>query len=371
MRIAFNNKYRVPGLILVALAAAGVGVSANRPGDARVTPESRVQTFISEFYREHQAFMAQGSDMDFDRWNAVVVRLDAAHFIDGGGMALAGSIENPTPHQPGKENLTTTSRRDGRVYVETSVDRSGLTIYFEYEMRDVSGDWRIVRIRQFLDAADAPFMTAKERPRFENPKPHPLRVMPDEDASFDGTALFTAGRRIQSDGKVSAIEVMRIGHLNVSTGVLVVGDLAYGPEVLSPVGLRVPPGKYPAEVAIAMEHILAIRVVLSDRKVVKWHPADLFDGGHGVGVDAANVSISDVSGVLAVNARRKDRLLESFAGSPGRTTAQMLSLANPDDAVICVSGNGDGAYPVFWGVDAQGKPTVLVVAFIDPSAAAH
>lgn len=332
---------------------------------APLQPEQRVKAFIAAFHRAHSQLMTERSATEFERWTTLVNALDEAHFIDHGGRELAQVIEGESPHTLEREPIVSVTRADDRVFVETRVDDQYLTKFYEYELREAhAGDWRIVRLRKFLDPSDAFFMTAKDKPRFENPMIHPLRPLSAEEAAVDGDKLFTPGRSVKLDDKVSSIEVRTAGELNVTTGILVVGDLGYGPYTLSPVGQRVPPGSYTAEVAIAFERNAALRIRFSEEKVAAWHPADMGDGGHGVGVDAGNVSIMDLAAIMTLNARDKDRAFDVYAGEEQRPCARMMSLVGTNDAVIADSGWGDGRYPVYWGVDANGKPVVLLVDFL-------
>jgi len=293
-----------------------------------------------------------------------VYDLDAAHFVDHGGFVLAQSIGGSSDHTLEREPIVSTKRAGDCVFVETRVDE-GLTTYYEYELREVSaGDWRIVRLREFLDEADELFLDPDEQAEFGNPKIRPLRPLSHEEARFDGTELFRAGRSVKLEQNKDSIEVRAVGTLNVSTGILVVGDLAYGGSTLWPVGQRVPPGNYPAEVAIAFGRNAALRVRFSEQKVVKWHPADLGeDAGHVIGVDAGNAGILDLSAIQTLNARDKQRKFDLYTYAAGRPRSLMLSLLGADDAVVVDSGWGDGEYPVYWGIDASGKPAVLLVDF--------
>jgi hypothetical protein len=360
-------------IALMLAASATYGADSARQG-AQLSPEKRVTAFIADYERRHEEFhesrrgdqQSDGDaiDADFKQWEAVVGRLDEAHFADGGGRALAGVIHDPAPHDSDSEKIIGTTRAGDRVFVETqSTEASSLTNYFEYELIESGADWRIVRIREYPHPANAPFMTDKERPRFASPKLHELAALRKQESGFNGTAIFAAGAVIEDEGQKSRIEVKRIGLLNVTTGVLVLGDFGYGPYTLSPVGQRVAPGKYPVEISIAFKRVAALRLLLSDNPVVKWHPADMGDGGHGVGVDAGNVSISDVSVILAVKSRDKERAFEKYADAPAGPNARLLSLMNTDDVAIADSGYGDGRYPVYWGVDSAGRLAVLLVDF--------
>jgi hypothetical protein len=107
-----------------------------------------------------------------------------------------------------------------------------------------------------------------------------------------------------------------------------------------------------------------LRVRFSDQQVVKWHPADLGeDSGHIIGVDAGNAAIMDVSALLTLNGRDRERKFERYTYAVERPRSLMLSLVAANDTVVVDSGWGDGGYPVYWGVDASGKPAVLLVDF--------
>jgi hypothetical protein len=328
-------------------------------------PEDRVKAFIADFHRSHTELKKHPDDhQQFDRWDVLVAALDEAHFIDEGGRELANSIGGSPDHTLEREPIVSTRRAGDRVFVETCIDE-GLTTYYEYELREVgAGDWRIVQLREFLDEADELFLSEDDQAEFGNPKLRPLRPLPPEEAGFDGTELFRAGRSVKLEKKKDSIEVRAVGTLNVSTGTLVVGDLAYDASTLGPVGQRVPPGNYPAEVATAFGRNAALRVRFSEQQVVKWHPADLgADRGHVIGVDAGNAGILDVSALQTLNARDKQRKFDAYTYAAGRPRSLMLSLVGTNDAVVVDSGWGDGGYPVYWGIDASGKPAVLLVDF--------
>ena len=52
------------------------------------------------------------------------------------------------------------------------------------------------------------------------------------------------------------------------SGVLVTGDLGYDAEMLEPLALRVPPGRYPVQVSVAYGRNAGLRVLLSSERVV-------------------------------------------------------------------------------------------------------
>lgn len=332
-------------------------------------PEERVKSFIAGYLRAHQQLHAERSPNDrapdFNRWKSLIAELDAEHGINQGCMALAGVIHGDSPHTPETEPVISTRNEQGKVYVETCV-KGVLTHYYEYELWQSDGDWRIGKIRQFSRAANALLMRDRDLARFTNPPILPLRDLPDDDANADGDAIFVPGRQVQIRDRTSSVEVRPVGRLSVTTGRLVVGDLGYDAGVLGVIGQSVPQGDYATDVAIAFNRIAALRVRFSNARVVKWVPADHNRGkstSYIVGVDAGNVAIMDLAAIMTVKARDKERAFETYAHNQVQRYS-MLALAGANDTVISDSGGGDGGYPVYWGIDGHQQPVVLVVDFM-------
>lgn len=344
------------------LAVIAMGLFWKSAAGAQRTPEARVRAFVADYSRVHRESRKIIDAGDFDAWRKVIARLDSTHFVAGARSGLDDSMSSDPDHDPDVERIASSEIRDDTAVVETQAPDSVLTRYFEYELRLVTGDWRIVRLRSYLDSREAPFMSPQERSQFQDPKVHPFRPLPPGEADLDGDAMFAAGRSVQVGERRGTLEVRRVGALNVTTGIIVVGDLGYDARTLAALGRRVAPGRHPVDVSIAFGRVAAVRVSFSGTPVAQWYPADMgSEGGHVVGVDAGNVSISDVSALLPITARHKEKQFERFAESGDAAAVLMLTLANPDDCVIASSGYGDGAYPVYWGVDADGTPVALLV----------
>lgn len=321
------------------------------------TPEARVHAFIADFAKLHAASEDVRRRTDFEQWSAAVRRLDRIHFVEGGRSGLDGVLSDYLP----TETIIRSERDSHRAVIETVQPDAMPTRYYEYELRERDGDWRIVRLRSFLASAEEPFLSEQERARFRQEHAPELRPLPEDEAGLDGDALFSNGRLAEVKGQSSVIEVRRVGTLKVVGGILVVGDLGYDSTMLQPLSLRISPGHYPVEVSVAFERVAAMRLRVSDQPVVRWHPADGGGYGHVVGVDAGNVFISDVDALSAVTTRHKDAEFDKLVNDVDMAGALMLHLSEPDDAVVANSGYGDGAYPVYWGLDAAGEPAVLLV----------
>ncbi len=329
----------------------------------------RVKSFIAGYMRAHQQLKAEADPKQFtesfDRRKELISELDAEHAINRGCMELAGVMSDPCPHMPDNEEIVSVRHEPEKVFVETCVQGT-LPYYYEYELWQSGSDWRIARIRNYLDTADQPLVTDRERSRFTDPAITPLRELPQDDPGVGGDALFVPGRQVRLGEDKSFIEVRPVGRLNVTSGRLVIGDLGYDAGILGALGQRVPPGEYAAEVSMAFGRIAALRVRFSNEAVERWHPADhnCYDSPHYiVGVDAGNVAIMDLDAVLTIKSRDKERAFERYAENPDYRYS-MLNLVRSNDAVISDSGFGDGGYPGYWGVDANARPVVLVVEFM-------
>lgn len=329
--------------------------------DPAATPEARVQAFIAEFVELHAASAQVRRDGDFDAWRARISRLDAAHFVAQGRSGLDAVMGDNPYHDTGTKVLIHSVRDGHEAAVETHAVESFLDRYFVYALREIEGDWRIARLRSYLDSAEAPFMTPLEQARFMRPRTHALRELPRCEAELDGAALFAEGRIAEIHGKSSRVDVRRLGTLTVSSGTLIVGDLGYGSSTLAPLDQRIAPGSYPIEISVAFGRVAALRMKVSEQAVVSWHPADAGEEGHVVSVDAGNVFVGDVEALLSATCRRKEQEFEKLATAIDPAAALMLHMTQPDDVAISTSGFGDGAYPVYWGVDAEGELAVLLV----------
>jgi hypothetical protein len=129
----------------------------------------------------------------------------------------------------------------------------------------------------------------------------------------------------------------------------------------------VPPGRYRVEACVvvvggnaAHERVAGVRVVFSEAAVAAWHPANIKDSGHVIGVDAGNVAIFDGGNYVGLNKRKKEDL---YNEAIERLPMTSMTMKDAGDAVMVSSGWGDGGYPAYWGVDATGAVAVLVVDF--------
>lgn len=191
-------------------------------------------------------------------------------------------------------------------------------------------------------------------------------ALPDLPAhlELDVPGLFTAGRVVAPFGEPVPLEVLHLGKLTCSSGVLTVLDFGAVDAQFSPLSRRIKPGTYAVEVAMAADLTVGVRLLLSEAPAVSWHPARFTDGTNGVGVDAGNVAVLDVGSLVECQAQRIEAMFQEHVERLMETPGTMFSLTSDvADAVMVRSGYGDGTYPCYWGLADDGNLTSLVVDF--------
>lgn len=305
-------------------------------------------------------------EVDFDDWAEIIGALDHHYFAPGGGSGYGTSFGDHPELDPTTEELGAFVPGADVAVLESTAKREYMGEYHEWELVLVGGHPRLRKLRTFLDSKGTPNVDPElaEDVLAAPSSTADLRAL--DDAPPDEAMLFAAGREVTVAGSPAKLEVRALGSLVTASGILSARDLGYDPSDLAAFARKVPPGAYAVDVAVAADTVLALRVRLSDEPVVAWHPADLGDDNHVIGVDAANVAIFDVVSFTKIDAWTRERLYETHVVEGGNPFASVFALqpGGATDCALATSGYGDGAYPCFWGVDARGGIARLVVDFL-------
>jgi hypothetical protein len=156
-----------------------------------------------------------------------------------------------------------------------------------------------------------------------------------------------------------------LGELELPDGCVVVCD-PHDPGV--PLARRFPPRRYPAQLRVADlggrdQRTAAVLLRASDDPPVRWEPA-----GAELSVDSATGCLAGPQALAALHApdahgaQPFDRLVEAL-GETGRPTWCWANhaVAFAGNVIAFTTGYGDGSYPVFWGLAADGGPVCLLV----------
>ena len=205
-------------------------------------------------------------------------------------------------------------------------------------------------------------------------------------SAFNGkdTVLAYSGDRV-------GVEVEKIGEIKLISG----GIVACDPFICQDVGpftRTVAPDSYPVRLAVAripIEHpkvqfdrrIAYAGIFFSELPAESWEMAllpsqdatDLAPGYYfGYPVDSATGCFADVGAMDRIDAEmeRNSNYLFNVLNLSDRTyiyTRSWDSITPPEgggNIFIFVSGYGDGSYPSYFGLDAQGTPSCLVTDFL-------
>lgn len=169
---------------------------------------------------------------------------------------------------------------------------------------------------------------------------------------------------------------VRVGPaLVLPTGKIVACDpLVFLPRA-KPFALSVAPGTYPVEIGFSYRTVGYAAVVIDPAPVVAWRPAQRPGEAEpsdprkprGYGVDAGTGCFVDVLTAQRWTTQGDgvDLLpLLNRAGYDRRDVATVtIEGALGGNLVVFRSGDGDGTYCSYWGIDAAGAPVVLMTDF--------
>ncbi len=189
-----------------------------------------------------------------------------------------------------------------------------------------------------------------------------------------------------ADLDARSIHVLRIGKVELTSGRIVASDPLVGPD--RPALTRtVSPGDYPITLYQAFSRIAAASMRFAEGKPVRWELAVVpgqdinslkNDEFFGYPVDAGLGCYMDADTYALIQEREKQVQAEKSSTDINYyddVLASELQPNNDDYALhrpisgkrgniaVFSSGWGDGFYPVFWGLDASGRPLVLFTDF--------
>jgi len=195
--------------------------------------------------------------------------------------------------------------------------------------------------------------------------------------------LAYGGGSFRDRGQVVRFSTVDVGPLVLGSGAVAASDPFVEPEP-APFDRPVPAGSFPVTLALARyeddERVAFARVAFAPEAPARWEPAGVsgtLPGGepHGYGVDAGTGCFMDPAAGPALAARMAgdeaygDRLIAEMDASYAPTRSWLTVRPSPDRAetvVMFSSGWGDGTYPSYFGLAADGRVVALVTDFLLP-----
>lgn len=209
---------------------------------------------------------------------------------------------------------------------------------------------------------------------------HAEEAAPMNHPLFD--AAFTEGHQVRVEELDYRFYVQAIGELELPTGQLVACDPLVSCD--APFTQAVPKGRYPLQLAIARigddERVAFARIVFAPGPATRWEmalvkgqdPATLGpDEFFGYGVDSGTGGFMDAAALRSYEARRNqegeafdDQLFAELDKTYRHTRSWYLLPTDAGNVAFFSSGYGDGAYPSYFGYDANGKLVAVVTDFL-------
>ena len=212
----------------------------------------------------------------------------------------------------------------------------------------------------------------------------------EEERRFDPQMAARAfeGATIEDYGHPLRYQVHKLGKLRLPTGAVVAADALVFPDS-APFTRRVPPGRYPVDIALAhladgYSYIAFARLTFDRAVPVSWElaltEADAAESQPpekpGYGVDSGTGCFMDArTGALAVGWFRGNELLRELLENriikkmdARRDSGACAAIVRPvfwrlASIAFFNSGRGDGLYASSFGLDASGKAVQLITDF--------
>ena len=215
--------------------------------------------------------------------------------------------------------------------------------------------------------------------------PSPLLDLIDIFQSDPSLVITRGGARLQR---------RELGQLRIVSGQLAACDPRVSARDAAPFARLIPPGTYPVDVGLVVressgeKRVAFARIRISESIPVRWvnalpigvTTADPVSGeAYGYDVEAGVGCFADVTALRAFDECGEDAMDEAIASMQKNdekawTWADIRCGDDGENVIIFSSGDGDGCYASFWGLDATGAPAWLVtdfglfgVAWRDPS----
>jgi hypothetical protein len=323
---------------------------------AAVEARELVTAFIADF---HEAWKRAGrQDGSFEEWDAELAALASAYFVEGARLGDEGALSSNPSHDPDDEDVTSVVVTGDAASVRTSLRSSLSERYYDYRLKRVAGAWRIERLLMTIHPPTAPVIGPARHAELLAEVSTETRVRhPSGGSGKDLTALFAP-----------PLTVAGLGSIRTS-GVITVHDFGWVNFDLAPFEQRVPPGTYEVSVARRADGTnLALRLQLAALPASRWIEAERVGFDNTISVDAGNVALLDFETTPSCRTEWLEELYQDRIAADRSPSGTVFSVSgDEDDAAFVTSGYGDGAYPAYWGVAADGTITDLVVDFlVDP-----
>jgi hypothetical protein len=257
-------------------------------------------------------------------------------------------------HDPAGERVVSVEVRRTRADVQTVFPDVNIENHFTYRLVASDDGWRINKIVHTHASAETPLMARTEVERLLAAMDPDQSVEPASEELASGMTALFSGR----------FEVLELGTVTTS-GVLTAHDFGWVRYDVAPFHRRVPAGSYPVELARDGDGTnVAVLMRFSDQEAIARIPALRVGSGNVVSVDAGNVAILDFAGLTSCGEAQVEEIYQDQAQEIGTLGAVFSLTGAAPEAVMVQSGYGDGAYPAFWGITADGSVTDLVVDFL-------
>jgi len=363
-----NGPQIFTAVLVLGLFLFAVGCSSDAPesGD-----EQDIRAFMADY---HEALFSLSREAYFKEWKA---------------FALSDSSQPVATNQWSRffvDPHSFPSRfRDPDTKISVKIEMDGIDALFEeqivdndypkgarYQLRRSTNGWRIASEAAYEEdpADDLPMGKRLPASAFFDRLPEPLEEVPlDYGLAFQPSTIAWLQNPVIKDGKTrwehqpGPLTVQGLGEVEIPSGTLMMCDPG-GIGYESPCPLRIPKGKHPVDIVRAPHEgrPVILRVRFDPRPAVR-HVVLKDRQGHayGIGVDGGSAAVVDAERAMTSSRNEVRQMLLSTRSDAGYISNDPFRGVN---VISCMSGWGDGGYPVYAGVTADNDPVELIAVFM-------
>jgi hypothetical protein len=326
--------------------------------------------FDSEELQARLEVQKKASDKTFDKYCINRTIWTKEYFIS----------EWPGEHNPEQEKVTSV-RFDSisEAFLETKVDKGGFSSFHEYILLKSQGAWRIGGIRTYF-SDEGERVDELDLPAFSPNIPVPIAI---EKLPEGLEKLFKGPARLRSRYDIAITELVSAGVFEAPSGIIGCDDAGQWASGMKVFEMKIPPGKHPVELVVQPKFgmVGAARIIFDINASAKSYAlatraskvqprvsSGPRESSNVIGVDTGMVGLVDALALSKLSKRQRERhywkVVEASDAKPAKG-AWSISTEGGSEALVIHSGAGDGGYPAFWVLDAEGKPVSLIFDFMD------
>jgi hypothetical protein len=285
-------------------------------------------------------------------------------------VGIGQSIGTPPEHSKQEKIVSINQKSKSEALVETEF-LEAYSKYYEYTMRKVGNDWRILKIQTF-------HCNSEERVKdvdLHSLRPKAAKAVPQTEVPSGLDELFARPLRLQtSSWGVVQTKIVAAGEVFIPSGYLAADDPGCWESGAAVLEQQLPPGRHKLELVIGVKPkiVAAARLNFGGKGAGVAFATRRIPGNHSqknthiIGVDGGMIGLADSKALGLLSRRDRERLYHQLCEAlDKKRDAGSIALNSHTEAWAIRSGCGDGGYAAYWLLGKDKNPVSLIFDFAE------